>query len=128
MPRIAGTSDAQSRFLRTFHTCPGGPPPDQWPSPAIFRRWLRRPGFKRAFDSLQQTLRIQTEFHLAAAATNAAQRLAADHRDLEVSLPIGNVLSLVRSTRQSSGHHSPAATRPPTPPPEPALAAVGQQT
>jgi hypothetical protein len=44
MPRIAGTSDAQSRVLRTFHTCPGGPPPDQWPSPTIFRRWLRRDG------------------------------------------------------------------------------------
>jgi len=76
MPRIPNTTDSQSKFLRAFRTHPFGPPPDQWPSPAILRRWLRRPGFHRAFLDLRTAIRMQADFHLAAASAQAAHRLA----------------------------------------------------
>ena len=66
----------QSAFLRAFHLNPTGPTPDDWPSPAILRRWLRKPNFRRALLSLLQTLRFQADFTLAAAASTASQSLA----------------------------------------------------
>ena len=77
MPRIPGTNDRQSYFLRAFRTSPTGPTPDQWPSPAILRKWLRRPTFARALQSLLAALRFQSDFQLASAATRAANRIAA---------------------------------------------------
>jgi hypothetical protein len=77
MPRIPHTTDAQSKFLRAFRTNPFGPPPEDWPSPAILRRWLRRPAFRLAMLTLRDALRFQSEFHLAAASAHAARRLAA---------------------------------------------------
>ncbi|MGA2496353.1 MAG: hypothetical protein ABSH20_01345 [Tepidisphaeraceae bacterium] len=76
MPRIPGTSNAQTTFLRAFRIHPGGLPPDRWPSPAILRRWLRRPTFARALASVRDTLRLQADFHLASAATLASATLA----------------------------------------------------
>jgi hypothetical protein len=76
MPRINGTTNAQSKFLRAFRTHPFGPPPEDWPSPAILRRWLRRPGFHRAFLDLRTAIRMQADFHLAATSATAAHRLA----------------------------------------------------
>ncbi|MFI5380980.1 MAG: hypothetical protein ACHRHE_16905 [Tepidisphaerales bacterium] len=70
------TTRAQNVFLRAFRLQPAGPNPDQWPSPAILRRWLRRPTFRRALASIQDTLRIQSDFHLATAATRASAQLA----------------------------------------------------
>jgi hypothetical protein len=75
MPRIPGTSNAQSTFLRAFRSNPAGPPPEEWPAPAVLRRWLRRPAFQDALVTLREVLRFRTEFHLTAAAANAAQRL-----------------------------------------------------
>jgi hypothetical protein len=75
MPRIPGTSNAQSAFLRTFRSNPAGPPPEEWPAPAVLRRWLRRPAFQDALVTLREVLRFRTEFHLTAAAAQAAQRL-----------------------------------------------------
>jgi hypothetical protein len=72
MPRIPGNSNAASSFLRSFRTSPSGPPPEKWPAPAVLRRWLRRPAFRAAFSSLQDTLRLQADFHLSTAATRAA--------------------------------------------------------
>jgi len=77
MPRIPGTNDRQSYFLRAFRTSPTGPAPDQWPAPAILRKWLRRPTFARAIQSVLAALRFQSDFQLAAAATRAANRIAA---------------------------------------------------
>jgi hypothetical protein len=76
MPRIPATTNAQSTFLRAFRTSPTGPAPDQWPSPAVFRRWLRRPAFATALRSLRDALRTQADFHLASAAAQAVQGLA----------------------------------------------------
>src|SRR3954468_6224407 len=76
MPRIPGTTNAQTTFLRAFRTNPAGPPPEDWPAPAVLRRWLRRPAFQDALVTLREVLRFRTEFHLtAAAAAQAAQRL-----------------------------------------------------
>ena len=77
MANIPGTSRLQTIFLRAFRQQPTGPNPDQWPSPAILRRWLRRPTFRRALASVQDTLRLQSDFHLASAATRASAQLAA---------------------------------------------------
>jgi hypothetical protein len=77
MPRITGTTDAQSTFLRAFRHNPAGPAPADWPHPAILRRWLRRPAFLTALNSLHQTLRFQVDFHLATAAARAAAAFTA---------------------------------------------------
>jgi hypothetical protein len=76
MANIPFTSRAQTIFLRAFHISPTGPAPDQWPSPAILRRWLRKPGFRRALDSVQAALRLQSDFQLTTAATRATAQLA----------------------------------------------------
>lgn len=76
MPRVNGTNNRQTSFLRAFQTHPGGPPRSLWPSPSILRRWLRRPAFKRALDSLLQTLRFQSDFQLAALSAKATSAYA----------------------------------------------------
>jgi hypothetical protein len=76
MSRIKGTTERQTLFLRAFRTHQSGPPPELWPSPAIFRRWMRRPTFARAVDSLLDAVRLQTDFHLAFAALHSARQVA----------------------------------------------------
>jgi hypothetical protein len=75
MPRIPGTTNAQTIFLRAFRRHPAGPPPEDWPSPAIVRRWLRRPAFLSALADLREVLRFRTDFHLTLAASQAAEQL-----------------------------------------------------
>ena len=77
MPRIPGTTNAQTLFLRAFRHHPAGPPPEAWPSPAILRRWLERPAFLDALDSVRAGLRLRADLHLTAAAAQAAQQLHA---------------------------------------------------
>src|SRR5688500_8233418 len=69
------TTRAQGTFLRAFRLNPSGPPPQDWPSPAILRRWLRSPGFKTALRSIQNALRFQTDFVIASAAARAARAM-----------------------------------------------------
>ena len=82
MPDFTGTTRSQTLFLRAFRTNPAGPPPSDWPSPAILRKWLRKPAFLAALRTLQEALRFQTDFHLANAATQAARKLASDDAEL----------------------------------------------
>jgi hypothetical protein len=82
MPNVKGTTNKQTLFLRAFRTHPAGPAPADWPSPAILRKWLRKPAFVKALHSLQEALRFQTDFHLANAATNAARKFAAQDSEL----------------------------------------------
>ena len=77
MPRIPGTTNRQSAFLRALRTHLDGPPPELWPSPAILRKWLRREPFRRALDSIRDTLTYQTDFNLASAASKAAKKYLA---------------------------------------------------
>jgi hypothetical protein len=77
MPRIPGTTNRQTAFLRALRTHLDGPPPELWPSPAILRKWLRRETFRRALDSIRDTLTYQTDFALASAASSAARKYLA---------------------------------------------------
>jgi hypothetical protein len=75
MPDIKGTTRAQTIFLRSFAKSPTGPKADDWPPPAMLRRWLRRPGFVEALNSLRAALRVQADFQLLAAAASAPRLL-----------------------------------------------------
>ena len=85
---------AQTQFLRAFHLHPAGPPPKDWPSPAILRRWLRRGSIRDALISVKQTWRFQSDIHLAAATNSATQLL---HRILVWSAENPSELQLYRS-------------------------------
>ena len=82
MPNVQGTSRAQTLFLRSFRASPTGPAPADWPSPAVLRKWLRKPAFRAALASIRQTLQFQSDFQLANAATAAARKLLADDTPL----------------------------------------------
>ena len=75
MPRIHDTNDRQSAFLRAFVKSPAGPPPHEWPTPAVFRNWLDRDGFRRAFRSLVSATRVQKDFHVLIGSLHAAREL-----------------------------------------------------
>jgi len=116
MPRIRGETDAASSFLRAFRKNPHGPPPDKWPAPAILRRWLRRPSFRAAFNSLQETLRLQADFHLSTAANRAAIKLdsiATDPFDAELRTQhsaLSTLLRLSHLRQRFSPHDKPQTT------------------
>ncbi len=69
MANVPGTTRAQTLFLRSFAKSPHGPSPDQWPSPAVLRRWMRRPRFRTALQSLRDTYRFEADLQLARAAS-----------------------------------------------------------
>ena len=75
MPRIPGTTNEQSAFLRAILKNPDGPPAELWPRPAIWRRWIKRDTFRAAMDSLRDALQYETDLHLAYAARNAARAM-----------------------------------------------------
>jgi hypothetical protein len=75
MSDIPGTTRAQTLFLRAFHSSPDGPPPDAWPSPAIFRRWLRSSRFRIALRTVRDAMRVRADLHLSAASSAAAHTL-----------------------------------------------------
>src|SRR5512132_4206600 len=111
MPDIKGTTRAMTLFLRTFRTSPTGPAPADWPSPAIMRKWLRRPGFRRALTSVRETLRFQSDFQVSNAATRAARKLCADDADLSTH-DLGRLLRLshLRHRFANHDHADPDAT------------------
>ncbi len=84
MSNLPGTSRAQTKFLRSLRTDAFGPGVEKWPSPAILRRWMRRPGFLNAMRSVREAMRYQADFQLLSAAASAAHVLhtsviAGDH-------------------------------------------------
>jgi hypothetical protein len=118
MPRIDGTTNAQSTFLRAFRSHPAGPPPDQWPAPAILRRWLRSPAFCHALHTLRQTLQFRSEFQLACAATQATSALATNdpQRPAQEAYRLLHLLRIAhqrdRFPRRTTGVYSAAAALP----------------
>src|SRR5437899_2616879 len=112
MPRIPGTTHAQTIFLRTFRNNPTGPAPQDWPAPAILRKWLRGPRFRQALSSVQETLRLQADFHLANAATKAAQRFETQDSEL-TTLDLNRILRLSHVRQRFT-----PAPPPPLPPPQ----------
>ena len=77
MPNVKGTTRHQTIFLRAFRENPNGPPPELWPSPAVFQRWLTRPHFRKTLQSTLAALHFQTDLHLAMAACQTARQIAA---------------------------------------------------
>jgi hypothetical protein len=75
MPNISGTTRRQTIFLRSFLKNRGGPAPADWPTPPILRRWLRRPTFLSALNTIRQTLHFQSDLLLAFAAASASLTL-----------------------------------------------------
>ena len=115
MPRIEGTTNAQTAFLRAFRTNPSGPLPGDWPSPAILRRWLRRPAFGRALASLREAMRFRAQFHLANAANQAAEVLHDPvQRDALSSQQVRTLFELLRADviRQRNSAKDPAGLIP----------------
>jgi hypothetical protein len=83
MPRIAGTSNAQSKFIRAFRHRMTGPPPGDWPDPRVLKRWMRQPGFRRELAGIRSALELQAQVRLIAASIQAAQAPTAG-QNLEV--------------------------------------------
>jgi hypothetical protein len=96
MPRIEGTTNAQTAFLRAFRSNPAGPPAELWPAPAILRRWMRRPAFLQALTSIRQVMRFGAHFNIAAAASQAALTLANPDCDPLTPQQSKQLLDLIR--------------------------------
>ncbi|MCY2954224.1 MAG: hypothetical protein NTU53_19995 [Planctomycetota bacterium] len=77
MPNMPGTTRRQTVFLRSFLKNPAGPSPADWPSAPILRRWLRRPAFLRALNTIRQTLHFQSDLLLAFAASSSSNNASA---------------------------------------------------
>ena len=109
-----GMTRAQTIFLRAFKTDPFGPGVEKWPSPAVLRRWLRRPGFVQAMRSVREALRYQADFQLLSAAASAAHVLhtsvsAGDHEMQKAQMKAMSDLMKLAHVRQRFA--------PPEPPP-----------
>lgn len=112
MPNIAGTTRAQTIFLRALREDPTLPA-EAWPTPFIFRKWLRRPAFRRALLSLREACRFRSAYHLASSAADASTLLHAylhnaDGYDLEndqVSF-LSNLLRLSQSADRLDPLHA----------------------
>src|SRR5258706_724129 len=68
---------AQTLFLGACKDNPTGPPPQDWPAPGNFRRWLKKESFRKALASIRDALRFQADPHVATAAAQAAKSLQA---------------------------------------------------
>jgi hypothetical protein len=111
MPDIAGTTRAQTLFLRSFRTSPTGPAPADWPSPAILRKWLRKPAFRRTLATIRQTLQFQSDFQLASATTTAARKLLTDDANL-TNHDLGRLLRLAHLRQRFADPDPNAPTTP----------------
>src|SRR5688572_1235985 len=102
MPNVKGTTRHQTIFLRAFRDHPAGPPPELWPSPAVFQRWLTRPHFRKSLQSTLAALRFQTDLHLAIAACQTARQIASRPltQDSGLSTQDSNLLLRLHHLRQ----------------------------
>ena len=105
MPDLKGTTRAQTLFLRAFVKDPCGPPAEEWPSPVVLRRWLKRPGFCGAMNSILRTLRYQADFHLTAAAASGAHVLHGTVRGGDVADLRKKIEALTQLLRMSHIRH-----------------------
>jgi len=68
---------AQNLFLKAFRQDPAGPPSQEWPAPAVLRRWLKNDNFRQTLADIRDALRFQADFPLASAAASSARTLQA---------------------------------------------------
>lgn len=116
MPDIKGTTRAQTLFLRAFARHPNGPPADQWPSPVVLRRWLKRPGFCGAMNSVLRAMRYHADFHLTAAAASGANLILSSVQNGDATEARRNIESLAQLLRI---HHVRQRFADPLPEPQP---------
>jgi hypothetical protein len=77
MSNKPNSTRAQTLFLRAFQQNPAGPPSQDWPAPAVLRRWLKNDDFSETLAGIRDAFRFQTDFHIASAAASAARTLQA---------------------------------------------------
>src|SRR5262245_51172630 len=76
MPNITGTTRVQSIFLRALRDDPNLDP-NYWPSPFLFRKWIRRPAFRQALLSLRAADCFRSAILLSQTASRASLLLQA---------------------------------------------------
>jgi len=101
MPRIPGTTNAQSKFLRAFYHHPAGPAKKSWPSPSILRRWLSKPSFRAALAQVKDNCRHRAHVQLSFSTFKAAHIIAQSFNDPSPSIEaqkskLKNALSLLQ--------------------------------
>src|SRR5438552_17111263 len=102
MPRIAGLTDAQTRFIRALGRHPTGPPAQLWPSPMILRRSSAQPRFCEALNEIGQVLKFQRDVHLCVAGVGAAFALRTPPRAGTSHSTVTHNLALLRLSREVS--------------------------
>jgi hypothetical protein len=115
---LCPTSPAPPAPRLSFYAPSTPPPPapnSSTGSPAILRKWLRKPAFRAALAPLRDTLQFQSDFHISNAATTAARKLLNDDADLTTH-DLGRLLRLAH-LRQRFAHtddnpHSPNSNAP----------------
>ena len=118
MPDIAGTTRAQTIFLRALRENPSLPA-DHWPTPFLFRKWLRRPAFRRALMSLRDANRFRSAYHLsrsAAAASTLLHGYLQNEKGYELEDSQISFLSTLLRLSQSADRLDPPARPKPTQP------------
>ncbi|HSI34494.1 MAG TPA: hypothetical protein VK986_12965 [Tepidisphaeraceae bacterium] len=105
MPRPTGTTQAQLDFLRAFYTAPAGPAPAEWPAPAVLKKWLARPTFRKSLVGLFEALHVRADLQLAAAATHVAANLSATTPDAPALQP-RDALRLLRQAHLRERAHA----------------------
>jgi hypothetical protein len=115
MENHSGITRAQKKFLRGFCKGPSGPGIEHWPSPAVFRRWLRRPRFVAAMRSVRAALRYQSDFQLLSAAATASHYLhtsvlTGDHESARVEMKAFADLMKLAHVRERFAKPEPAPT------------------
>lgn len=110
---------AQKLFLQTLIQNPAGPAPQDWPSPAIFRRWLRSPHFRQALESVRQANIVLTDFALsqaaASAATSLADSLLTPHDNPDYQIPwqsFQSILAILKQQHIRSRFPNPTSSSP----------------
>jgi len=101
MPRIPGTTNAQSKFLRAFYHHPAGPTKKSWPSPSILRCWLTTPSFRAALAQVQDNCLHRARVQLSFSTFKAAHIIAQSFNDPSPSIEaqkskLKNALSLLQ--------------------------------
>lgn len=67
----------QYSFLRDLRNHPHGLPIEAWPRTSTWRRWLKRPAFRRAIRSIEKAMQTQASLMLAGSASRAALMMQA---------------------------------------------------
>jgi hypothetical protein len=77
LPEEPRLTVSQYEFLRKMRNHLHGLPLEHWPRAAVWRKWMKRPRFVAAMQSLQNSYLAETDLLLAGSAARAARLLQA---------------------------------------------------